>query len=92
MTPKRKKILIGALAVVLAAALLCLSGLTSTERENISTPEQFLREMLAPLQNGASVISRNIGNWSAYLQGVDNIRAENDELREKLRQAGVAVR
>ncbi len=84
MTPKRKKILIGALAVVLAAALLCLSGLTSTERENISTPEQFLREMLAPLQNGASVISRNIGNWGAYLQGVDNIRAENDELRQEI--------
>lgn len=84
MAPKRRKILIGALAVVLAAALLFLAGLTSTERENISKPEQFLRDMLAPLQNGASVISGNIRNWGAYLQGVDNIRAENEELRKEI--------
>lgn len=84
MTPKRKKILIGALAGVLVLALLFLAMLTSTERENISKPEQFLRDMLAPLQNGASVISGNIRNWGAYLQGVDNIRAENDELRKEI--------
>ncbi len=84
MTPKRKKILIGALAGVLVLALLFLAGLTSTERENISKPEQFLRDMLAPLQNGASVVSGNIRNWGAYLQGVDNIRAENDELRKEI--------
>ncbi|HIU10901.1 MAG TPA: rod shape-determining protein MreC [Candidatus Avidehalobacter gallistercoris] len=84
MTPKRKKILIGTLAGVLVLALLFLAGLTSTERENISKPEQFLRDMLAPLQNGASVVSGNIRNWGAYLQGVDNIRAENDELRKEI--------
>ena len=84
MTPKRKKILIGTLAGVLVLALLFLAGLTSTERENISKPEQFLRDMLAPLQNGASVVSGNIRNWGAYLQGVDKIRAENDELRKEI--------
>lgn len=84
MTPKKKKFLIGGLAVCLAILLLFLAGLTPTERENISTPEQFLREMLAPLQNGASVVSDNIRNWGAYLQGVDNIRAENDELKKEI--------
>ena len=83
MTPKRKKLLIGGLAACLGLAVLLLAGLTSTERENISKPEQLLREMLAPLQNGAGVIAGNIHNWGAYLQGVDNIRAENDELKKE---------
>lgn len=72
--------MIGGLSACLVILVLFLAGLTSTERENISTPEQFLREMLAPFQNGASVVSANIHNWGAYLQGVDNIRAENEEL------------
>lgn len=84
MTPKKKKFLIGTLGVFLVILVLFLAGLTSTDRENISTPEQLLREMLAPLQNGASVISGNIRNWGAYLQGVDNIRAENEELRKEI--------
>ena len=84
MTPKRKKLLIGGLTACLGLAVLLLAGLTSTERENISKPEQLLREMLAPLQNGAGVIAGNIHNWGAYLQGVDNIRAENDELKKEI--------
>ncbi len=84
MTPRRKKLLIGGLAACLGLAVLLLAGLTSTERENISKPEQLLREMLAPLQNGAGVIAGNIHNWGAYLQGVDNIRAENDELKKEI--------
>lgn len=84
MTPRKKKLLIGGLAACLGLAVLLLAGLTSTERENISKPEQLLREMLAPLQNGAGVIAGNIHNWGAYLQGVDNIRAENDELKKEI--------
>lgn len=83
MNPKKKKFWIGALAAFLVILVLFLAGLTSTERANISTPEQFLREMLAPLQNGASVVSGNIHNWGAYLQGVDNIRAENEALKKE---------
>lgn len=84
MNPKRKKILTGCLAACLVILVLFLAALTSTERENISTPEQLLREMLAPLQNGAATISGNIHNWGAYLQGVDNIRAENEELQKEI--------
>ncbi|MBQ2887980.1 MAG: rod shape-determining protein MreC [Firmicutes bacterium] len=84
MTPRKKKLLIGGLAACLGLAVLLLAGLTSTERENISKPEQLLREILAPLQNGAGVIAGNIHNWGAYLQGVDNIRAENDELKKEI--------
>lgn len=84
MTPRKKKLLIGGLAACLGLAVILLAGLTSTERENISKPEQLLREMLAPLQNGAGVIAGNIHNWGAYLQGVDNIRAENDELKKEI--------
>lgn len=84
MSPKRKKLMMGGLAACLVILVLFLAGLTSTERENISTPEQLLREMLAPLQNGAAVISGNIHNWGAYLQGVDNIRAENEELQKEI--------
>lgn len=84
MSPKRKKLLIGVLTACLVILVLFLAVLTSTERKNISTPEQFLREMLAPLQNGAAVVSGNIHNWGAYLQGVDNIRAENEELQKEI--------
>ncbi|MBQ3199419.1 MAG: rod shape-determining protein MreC [Firmicutes bacterium] len=84
MTPRKKKLLIGGLAACLGLAVLLLAGLTSTERENISKPEQLLREILAPLQNGAGVIAGNMHNWGAYLQGVDNIRAENDELKKEI--------
>ncbi len=84
MSPKFKKLLLGVLCAFLVLALLLLAMLTSTGRANISKPEQLLREILAPLQNGASVISGNIHNWGTYLQGVDSINEENEELRKEI--------
>ncbi len=84
MTPKRKRILLIGLTVLLVLGVFYIATLTSTERTNISKPEQWLREVLAPLQNGASVISGNIHNWGAYLEGLDKLRAENDELTKEI--------
>lgn len=84
MTPKRKRLLLVCLIVVGVLGVFYLASLTSTERTNISKPEQWLREVLAPLQNGASVISGNIHNWGAYLEGLDKLRAENEELTKEV--------
>ena len=84
MTPNRKKALIAGVVVVLVLLVLYIASQTSTDRENISKPEAVLRDILAPMQNGARVISENIGNWGAYLEGLDNLRAENEELRKEL--------
>ncbi len=84
MTPNRKKGLIAGIVLVLVVLVLYIASQTSTERENISKPEAILRDILAPMQNGARVIAENIGNWGAYLEGLDNLRAENEELRKEL--------
>jgi len=72
------------IVLVLVLLVLYVASQTSTDRENISKPEQVLRDILAPLQNGAHVIAENIGNWGAYLEGIDNLRAENEELQKEL--------
>jgi len=84
VTPNRKKGLIIGTVVVLVLLVLYLASQTSTDRENISKPEAILRDILTPMQNGARVIAENIGNWGAYLEGIDNLRAENEELRKEL--------
>jgi rod shape-determining protein MreC len=84
LSPKIKKLLLGILVAFLVVAVLVLAALTSTGRSNISKPEQLLREILAPLQNGASVISGNIHNWGTYFQGVDSINEENEQLRKEI--------
>lgn len=84
MTPNRKKGIIAGLVLMLVLLVLYLASQTSTNRENISKPEQIVRDILVPIQNGAHVIAENIGNWGAYLEGIDNLRAENEELRKEL--------
>ena len=84
MTPNRKRLLIGGIVVVLLIGVFYLASITSTERENISKVEQILQDFLAPMQKGAKAIAANIGNWGAYLEGIDNLRAENEELRKEL--------
>ena len=84
MTPRKRKVFIGSLAALLVMCVLFLAGLTSTERTNISGPEQLLREMLAPLQNGAGAVSGNIQGWGAYFQGIDALQAENAALQDEI--------
>lgn len=84
MTPRKRKIFIGFLAAVLVAALLCLAGLTSTERTNISGPERVVREVLAPLQNGVGALSENVQNLGAYFKGIDALQAENKGLQDEI--------
>lgn len=84
MTPRKRKVFIGGLAALLVLAVLFLAGLTSTERTNISRPEQLLREILAPLQNGASAVSGNVQGWGAYFQGIDALREENRQLQDEI--------
>lgn len=84
MTPRKRKVFIGGLAGLLVLAVLFLAGLTSTERTNISGPEQFVREILAPLQNGAGAVSGNVQGWGAYFRGIEALQAENDSLRDEI--------
>lgn len=84
MTPKQKKSLIAVAMVLILALLLILARVTSAERESISTPEQLIRELLAPLQNGASTISESFESWSAYIEGLPKLKAENEDLQDQI--------
>ena len=81
---KYLKIIIGFCVFVVIIALVVLAGHTSTERSNISGPEKVMREILAPLQNGASAISYKLRGISTYFAGMDKLQEENQLLQEQI--------
>ena len=84
---KRKKLMITLLIIVLVLiAVFAVAANTSGERENISKPEKIIREILAPFQNGASVISEKFAVIPEYLSGMNNLMQENSRLEKEISQ------
>ncbi|MGI5824402.1 MAG: rod shape-determining protein MreC [Bacillota bacterium] len=82
---RKKKILYTILVAVIIVALLVVVAVnTSAERENISKPEKIIREILAPFQNGASIISDNFAVIPEYLSGMNGLMQENDQLKQEI--------
>lgn len=84
---KKKKIWTTVLVIVLVLAVIfVVAANTSGERENISKPEKIIREILAPFQNGASVISEKFSVVPEYLSGMSNLMQENAKLEKEISQ------
>ena len=83
---KRKKLMITLLVVLLLIAVVAVAVNTSGERENISKPEKIIREILAPFQNGASVISEKFSVIPEYLSGMNSLMQENSRLEKEISQ------
>lgn len=83
---KSKKKIIAIVIVVLAVilALLIVAINTSGERENISKPEKLIREILAPFQNGASSVTGQFSNVPEYLNGMNALMKENEDLKKEI--------
>lgn len=85
---KSKKKIIGRIAIVLGIilVLLVVAINTSGERENISKPEKLIREILAPFQNGASSVTGQFSSVPDYLNGMNSLMKENEELKKEINQ------
>lgn len=85
---KSKKKIIGRIAIVLGVilVLLVVAINTSGERENISKPEKLIREILAPFQNGASSVTGQFSSVPDYLNGMNALLKENEELKKEINQ------
>ena len=83
---KNKKKIIGRIAIILAVilVLLVVAINTSGERENISKPEKLIREILAPFQNGASSVTGQFSGIPEYLNGMNALMKENEELKKEI--------
>ena len=83
---KKKKKIVSRVAIIAAAVLLIIivAVNTSAERDNISAPEKIVREILAPFQNGASLVSGNFSVIPEYLSGMSNLIKENEELKKEV--------
>lgn len=81
---KKKKLRIIIIVLIVFALLIGLAFNTSGEREDISFPEKIIREILAPFQNGASVMSGSFGTIPEYLSGMNAMMHENEELKKEI--------
>lgn len=83
---KKKKKILYTIGIVLLVVILLfvIAANTSGERENISKPEKIIREILAPFQNGASIISDKFSIIPEYLSGMNNLIEENTELQKEI--------
>ena len=82
-----------AFAVLILVVLLCMGSVLYTGTSGDSNPVSgVLRVAVAPLHKGFSWLTGSITHGIAYFTDYDAIKAENEELRKKLREAELQLR
>lgn len=71
----------GGLVVALG---LWVMGATGSSREQISTVEAVVRDILAPLQSGVQVISRGMAGIDDFFASRSKLKHENEELKARI--------
>jgi rod shape-determining protein MreC len=72
------------LALILAIILLLIAKNTGMERSNLTTVEVWLRDLLAPLESGATVVTRSAGSMGSFLTDYRGTIRERDKLKDEV--------
>ena len=84
--PARLHLLMPVLGGALALAVVVLAYLTAHPRPERTLVEQWLSDLLAPLQTGSARLARGLGEAVQTLGRLGQLRRENERLREELEQ------
>ncbi|MGE5485390.1 MAG: rod shape-determining protein MreC [Ignavibacteriales bacterium] len=75
-----RRLILGALLVVVTVVV---AGLTSGERGATTGMENFMNDVVLPLQAAMSRISESVGSARSWVADVRRLKAENEELRKR---------
>ncbi|MGF7186162.1 rod shape-determining protein MreC [Desulfitispora alkaliphila] len=78
---RRKKIAWAAVAIIF---LLSIVVYTADERMKLSPVEIAIRDILAPLQSGATVVSDKVGGAFSYFKNLKELERENERLQRQI--------
>ncbi len=70
--------------LAILVAILILASATAMERSRLSFVENGLRNFLAPMQNGATIISEKISQIPQYFVGMDTLTERNKALEARV--------
>ncbi|WP_258360965.1 rod shape-determining protein MreC [Moorella sulfitireducens (nom. illeg.)] len=84
MGPLRRKLMIPLILVLAAVSLYFVMRWTALERERLSVIEGALRDALAPVEKGITLVVNKAGGWLAVIKNYSRLQAENQALKEEV--------
>ena len=90
MYKNRKTGIIGIIITIIVLIILVL--LTNVQTGSINGIENAFSKIVMPIQNGLTYLKNKIAGNNAFFQDINNIKIENEALKEKNRQLEEALR
>ena len=84
MTDKRRKQLIILLIIIFVIVILFVAASTAMERGHLLFLEKGLRDVMAPLTSGSSIVLDKLGGIPQYFVGIKKLSEENEKLNTQI--------